>query len=330
MAVAGGCPDRTPVIIPGGMMAGTLYDLMAHYRLGYPDIHTNPAAMARYARLLQETCNLDNYGVPLCMTVEAEDFGAGIDLGNPLKEPRVSFFPAGAVETIPDLTPHPSGRHKAVLDAIGLLSGKDIPVVGNIIGPVSLLTSLTDPMTVFRAMEKRPDEVSQALDHVARHILTFGKEQMSAGADFLVIADPSASGEILGPDYFNRYASPCLNQTITSLKTKRKPVILHICGNIQTILPQLAKMPWDVLSVDSMVALKKLRDYFPDRVLMGNLSTHLLVSSDETRVTASAARCLEYTAVLSPACGIPTITPVANIRAMTAASNPSKKTGIIQ
>jgi [methyl-Co(III) methanol-specific corrinoid protein]:coenzyme M methyltransferase len=123
-AVTGGQADRTPVIIPGGMMSATLEPLVVRQGFSYPQIHTQPDVMARFARRLQETCRLDNVGAPLCMTVEAEAFGAGVDLGSHRMEPQ---------------------------------------------------------------------SVRDALSHLSGAIIHFGRAQLTAGADLILIADPSAA-----------------------------------------------------------------------------------------------------------------------------------------
>ena len=43
-------------------MAGSLYALLEENHLAYPTLHNNAAAMAEYAVLLQQTCEIDNYG----------------------------------------------------------------------------------------------------------------------------------------------------------------------------------------------------------------------------------------------------------------------------
>lgn len=296
--------DRPPVIIPGGMMAGTLAALVIGEGLGYPNPHTDPETMVRYSRLLQEQCGIDNFGVPLCMTVEAEDFAAEIDLGSPLIEPHVAAYPAQTFAEVLALRPSACLRHGVTIEAIRRLAGGDLPVVGNVIGPMSLLTSLIEPTTVYRATVRAPAVVSQALAHVTRHLVAFASEQLEAGADLLVIADPSATGDILGKRAFGELVVPPLSAMVSAVREYGKPVVLHICGNIMPLAQELAEIPWHALSVDSVVSLRKLRPLFPKRALMGNVSTHLLATATNDEVMRASRKALEVATILAPACGL--------------------------
>jgi len=312
--------DRPPVVIPGGMMAGSLFSLLQQAHFSYPDIHINPEKMADYAVLLQKTCGLDNYGVPFCMTIEAEDFGAEIDLGDPLKEPRIIRY---CIENLDDVTariPKPCQRHLTTIEAIARLTGREVPVFGNIIGPTSLLTSLVEPSTVYRAMETNSGKVADALDYLSDHLIDFAKAQLAAGASVITIADPSASGEIIGKEYFRRLVAPAIKKIVDQLKSQDPLVILHICGNIMALVDELAAITWDALSVDSVVSLAKLQSLFPGRTLMGNISTHLLAVSNEDKVYMASRRAVEVAGILSPACGLSTTTMPENISSIVRAA----------
>ncbi len=319
-ALRGDAVDRPPVVIPGGMMAGCLYAILGRMTLSYPALHIDAVAMAEYAVLLQRTCELDNYGVPFCMTVEAEDFGAVIDLGSPLKEPRVIRYPASTLDEVIAMDPVPCLRHQVTLDAISRLAGGDVPVIGNLIGPTSLLTSLVEPTAVYRTMAKDKVKVAGAFEHITWHLVRFVKKQIAAGADVIVLADPGASGEIIGGELFRKLVVPSLNAIIRTIKDCGKPAVLHICGNILPLVEELAAIPWDALSVDSIVSLRKLKDHFPKRPLMGNVSTHMMAVSNEDKVYRASIRAVEISAILAPACGLPTTTLPENIRGMVRAA----------
>lgn len=319
-ALRGDAVDRPPVVIPGGMMAGSLYAILRQASLAYPALHIDAAAMAEYAIHLQRTCELDNYGVPFCMTVEAEDFGAGVDLGNPLKEPRVIRYPASSLDEVLAMDPVPCLRHRVTLDAISRLAGGDVPVIGNLIGPTSLLTSLVEPSVVYRAMAKDKDKIAGAFEHITGHLVRFAQRQIAAGADVIVLADPGSSGEIIGGELFRKFVALPLNAIIRAIKACGKPAVLHICGNILPLVEELAAIPWDALSVDSIVSLRKLKDHFPQRTLMGNVSTHMMAVSNEDKVYRASRRAVEISAILAPACGLPTTTLPENIRGMVRAA----------
>lgn len=312
--------DKVPVIIPGGMMSGVLYDLLQSSTLPYPEIHTELKWMLKYARTLQQTCQLDNTGVPFCMTIEAEDFGALVDMGDRVHEPSIPVEPYKDLDSVLNVSPENRNRHTTTVQAIKELSGADIPVCGNIVGPVSLLTSLVPQGTVFRCMGNNPSLIKEALDHVTEHILRFAIEQIEAGADIVVMADPSSSGELIGPIFFENLVFPIYEKIFTTLNLYKKPLILHICGRVTNLIPILKKLEWAGLSVDSLVSLKKLREQLQGRVLMGNVSTQIMAGSDSRKTYRLTRNILETTTILSPACGLSTQTPLANLKVLAQAA----------
>ena len=144
--------DRPPCICPGGMMNMITKGVMEAANVFWPDAHTNPNLLAGLSMAAHDTNCFENYGVPFCMTVEVENMGAKIDLGDMTHEPRVSEYVINSVSECYDLHPMDckKGRAAIVLEAIDLLKSKanNVPVIGNLTGPVSVASSLMEP-TVF-------------------------------------------------------------------------------------------------------------------------------------------------------------------------------------
>ena len=89
---------EVPCICPGGMMNAIVVDLMDRCGIAWPEAHTDPVMMAELARAVYDHEMFENYGVPFCMTVEAETLGAPVDMGNRECEPHVSGYIIGGVE----------------------------------------------------------------------------------------------------------------------------------------------------------------------------------------------------------------------------------------
>ena len=142
--------DRTPCICPGGMMNMITEELMQTVQIYLPQAHTDAAMMSGLAKAVYEQGCFENYGVPFCMTIEAEEMGAKVDLGSSAYEPHVTEY---VMETVSDWKKLPSvdpehGRARVVLDAIRILKaeGNDVPIVGNLTGPVSTASSVMEPV----------------------------------------------------------------------------------------------------------------------------------------------------------------------------------------
>jgi [methyl-Co(III) methanol-specific corrinoid protein]:coenzyme M methyltransferase len=140
------------------------------------------------------------------------------------------------------------------------------------------------------------------------------------GASVITIADPTATGEILGPKLFAEYAVTYINKVTDAIHAMGLPVIVHICGQVRMVNAHLPGIHGKALSVDAMVNLRLLKEETGVETTMGNLSTYLLEFSDPEKVYQNAKRLMENNIdIMAPACGLSTSTPLANIQAFTAA-----------
>ncbi len=320
-ALLGNKGERVPCICPGGMMNMITSEMMGACSSFWPKAHVDAETMAKLAEFPYKNRLFDNIGVPFCMTVEAEAMGAKVDLGDEFTEPRVCEYAIGTVTEYNKLQPiqMDEGRRKVVLDAIRLLcrSSPDAAIIGNITGPISTASSLIDANVFYRELRKEKAAAHAALDSVTEQLIAFGKAQIEAGAEFIAIADPSGTGEILGPKLFEEYALPALNRICEELKPLCKGVIVHICGQLRTIYPQLAKLKCSGLSVDAVVNIKELRKNLPNMAIIGNISTFALAGGNAAVIQNLCNSTIDGGVdVLAPACGLGTTSTVESISIM--------------
>lgn len=319
-AVKGNSVDRIPTICPGGMMNMITRELMDASEVRLPEAHVNARQMADLAKAIHTFEIFDNVGVPFCMTVEAEDMGARVSLGSDTVEPHVEQY---VIETVDDFSVLHSlnmntGRCKTVLDAISLLKAEtvDIPIIGNITGPISAAGSVMDPVFFYRELVKKRKQTHAYLQFITDQLTSFALAQAEAGADIIAISDPSGTGEILGPKLFDEFLVTYINQILDALP-KDTPTIVHICGKMHKVYEQLAKIHADVLSFDSIVSLKEAKNHLPNHVLMGNVSTYTLEYGTPESVQKLTQSCVRNgSEILSPACGLGMRSPLHNIRAI--------------
>ena len=324
-ALKGERVDRPPFICPGGMMNMVTVEVMQRISAPWPDAHVDPRIMCRLALGVHRLTGIQNLGVPFCMTVEAETLGARVVMGTLETEPRVAGYPLLEVAEWPGLreTGKCPGRAETVTRAVEMLArgNNGLPIIANLTGPISLATSLVEPMVFFKAMGKQPQEVHNFLSFITGELIAFGKAQLQAGAEVLTIADPSGTGEILGPRRFAEFALPYLNRILEELSPCCKATIVHICGRLRSIFKEINQLKTDAVSIDSLTSVAELKNALERKVVVGNVSTYLLQKGRPDRVKLAAAACLRHgAAVLSPACGISPLTPLANLRAMAQAA----------
>lgn len=312
--------DRPPVICPGGMMSAATTAVLDK---AAGNFHTEPAVMADMAEAIWRNTGFENLGVPFCMTVEAELFGSSVDLGDAGVEPRVLTYGAEKLAEIverPLPDPEKDGRSPVVLSAIKLLASRNInvPIIGNITGPLSLATSIMDPLCFFRLMRKMPDEVLTTLHYLTDYLVYFARCQIAAGADTIAIADPTATGEILGSANFHRFILPMLQRLVKEIHAAGGQAIVHICGDATVLLKDLQEIEGAALSFDSLVDLSKAKTVLGDVPVMGNINTQLLHTGERQRIVQAAAGLLaQGIDIIAPACGISLATPRKNLEALT-------------
>lgn len=317
--------DRPPFICPGGMMSMAVTEVMEKTGYFWPEAHRDAVKMARLTQGVSTLGGVENYGTPFCLTVEAEALGAEVDLGSRETEPHVKKYIVHDIEDFPlnsiDVT---QGRAAVVLKAIEILASQDdrVPIIGNLTGPFSLATSLVDPLFFLRALERKRDACHKMLKFVTKSLIQFGKAQLATGANVIVIADPSATGEILGPVSFKEFVLPYLNQISEELEANGTKTIVHICGRAQNLTEELKGLEAAALSVDSVVNLRKLREKLPDKVLMGNVSTQILEWGTPEHIIKAGKHSLKSGAhILAPACGISPKTKINSLRALASVVN---------
>ncbi|MBS3909985.1 MAG: MtaA/CmuA family methyltransferase [Actinobacteria bacterium] len=315
--------DRRPFICPGGMMTMVVTELMEKIECYWPEAHIDAEKMAALTMAANRLAGIENLGVPFCMTVEAEAMGAEVDLGTKDIEPRVVAYAANSMADMDALSAIDvmSGRAKVCVDAVKILKQKapDVPVIANLTGPVSLATSLVDPLVYYRALRKDKEAAHALTGRSTESLIAFGDAMLEAGADVLCIADPSATGEIIGREAFGEFVLPYLNEMLDHFRNVFDvPAIVHICGDVRSLGTALADISAEAISVDSVVGIKTLKELIGGKVTMGNISTRLLEKGEPDSVFKSGMNALVSGGVdiLAPACGISPKTPIRNIRSL--------------
>jgi [methyl-Co(III) methanol-specific corrinoid protein]:coenzyme M methyltransferase len=317
--------DRPPVICVGGMMNAAVVEIMERTGHRLPEGHQDEGLMVQIALDVHEQTGFENFGLPFCMTVEAEGAGSAVSLGSLSCEPKIEkeAYPCVSDVEMRDIQAVVrSGRIPVVLGAIERLSKSHphIPVIGTLTGPISLAASLVDPVTFYKELRTKKKRSHEVLDYVSDLLGTFAELLVEHGAAVVAIGDPSATGEILGPRTFKEYEVKYVNRIADRVHIAGAPLILHICGHLNSVKHLLPELRVEAISTDALVSLPRLKEEHPELVTMGNVSTYLLEFGDAEKVARTTARLVEEGVdIIAPACGLSTSTPLRLIRALTEA-----------
>ena len=315
--------DRPPVICPGGMMNAAIVDVMQQTQHVLPAAHHDSRLMTELAQDVYEYTGFENIGIPFCLTVEAEVLGSKVDYGTLSCEPKIVAEQFASLKEVKKQDQNrmlQDGRVVTVAEACGELVRRhaDVPVIGNLTGPVSATASIVDPMTFLKELRKDPANAHRVLDYVSEFLIGYARLMRESGIEFFSIADPTATGEILGPKLFAEYAVPYLNKVSDAIHAAGGKVIIHICGEMKAVKPWIVQLHGDAISTDAMVNLQSLKAEYPQLVTMGNLSTFLLELGTVDKVAEQTERLVNQGIdIISPACGLSTSTPLEKIRTMT-------------
>ena len=318
-ALLGRPVERPAIICPGGMMSMAVRDVMIAAGETWPEAHLDSRSMAALALAMHDQTRFDNIAVPFCMTVEASLWGAEVEEGSLLVQPRVRrpiLPPDGQADLpTPDLA---NKRVTTVLESISALRQMrpETPIIGNTAGPFSVLAELVEAMMLLRWTRRNVALAQRHMERVTDGLVEYARLQIAAGADVLCISEPTATGDIIGGQGFTEIVLPHLGRLCRAAQGLGVPVIVHICGDVTRILVQLRDLPAEVLSVDNPVDIIGLcREDNPWQV-MGNLSPLLLENGSPERVAAAVRRLVDGgVRLVAPACGIVPTTPLANLQA---------------
>jgi uroporphyrinogen decarboxylase len=191
-------------------------------------------------------------------------------------------------------------------------------------GPFTLAGLLYGAENLLRDIYKNPQGARHILDFTADLYLAYAQLYIDQGVDFVLLAEPTASGDMISRSHFEEFALPVFKKVFSRIRATKARTALHICGNIEDRLDLLNGIGAELVSVDYKVSLEKCRSVFDGRTAFAGNMNPVAVLQRETPEGVERA-CGESIAaagespgyLLMPGCDIPPSTPAENIRAMT-------------
>lgn len=267
------------------------------------------------------------YGYDLVMVfsdtmVEAEAMGAQVLIPEDddpflLEPPRVS--------KLEPADPRKDGRMPVVLEATRRLKElleDEAPILTSLKGPFSLASFLHGIDKLLEDLLTDPERAHEFLRLATENQLAYAEAIIEAGG-IPFIGDPVASGSLISPEMFREFACPYLKQLIRTVHESGVRAGLHICGETRALLADMARTGADFLSIDEMDLALARREVGESAVLMGNVSTKLMLEGPADEVTQASRNCLARGGqglILSSSCDVPTDSPKENVQALVAAA----------
>ena len=241
-----------------------------------------------------------------------------------LGEPRVRTL--ADVKSLPEPDVARQGRYPLMLDALRRIVaavGRETAVVACFDQyPFSLAAPLMGRNQLMLAVHDDPALVQALMERCHRFGLAYGRALAEAGADLLTGGDSPAG--LIGPERYREFAWPWERRLIGDLKAATgKPVSLHICGNAESILADMARTGADVLEIDYRTDLTfAARTVGPEITLWGNLDpVAVFAQGAPTSVRTAARQALTAMSshprfILGSGCTLAVETPFENVDAL--------------
>jgi MtaA/CmuA family methyltransferase len=316
----GGKPDSLP-LMPITMMAAA--DAIG---VPYKQYATDARTLARGQVAIAERFDFDYVSAISDPGVEAADCGASIlfpddappavDEGAALLREKETL--AGLKAPRPENGRRMSNRVEAVR-ALKSAAGKDKLVEGWVEGPCAEAADLRGINQLMLDFMDDPKFIEDLFDFVADLAIEFAASQVKAGADIIGVGDAAAS--LVGPVIYETFDLPRIKRIVSAIRATGALVRLHICGDINPLLPLIGRIGCDIVDADSMVSLSAARLALgPRAALLGNIDPVRVLRNgtvaDTEKAIAACARDAGYPYIVGAGCEVTRDTPLDNVRVL--------------
>ena len=304
--------DRVPAYIFSGSCNAKLVGATIREFLQDPRVFAK-AQIAAYERYMPDIMIMM---WDLSMDIEA--------MGNELRYPedsmsvvtKVYLAEKGNLSSLQVPDPHKDGRLPGYLEAC--VETKKVvteaPVSGVIAGPWTIAMGLRGATSLIVDTKKDPDFVHELMQICTEATRKFTEALSEVGVG-IGYSEAPASCDLISPNMYREFVLPYHKELITYFNAKKTGVGLHVCGNANPILEDLASTGASNVSVDSRTALDKAAEVFSRKaVLIGNVPTDCFLADSKEVMKNAIEACLEKAPkdsgyILAPGCEVPTIAP---------------------
>jgi [methyl-Co(III) methanol-specific corrinoid protein]:coenzyme M methyltransferase len=297
--------DRPPVCC---MTTSVTVDQMRAVGSYWPGANTDAREMANLAMAAHSVVGFESVRIPFCLTVEAEVLGATVDLGKMDRTPMIK----GHNLTLGDEVPIPEtmedrGRIPVVLESIpmlGKMTAGEVPVIPL---AVSLLMGILQD----------PGAVHDMVGACSRFCMGYLENLETAGADAILISNPSASAEMLSREMHEEFSAQYTKSALAGVREAK--TVIHICGASTPLLENMISLGVDGLSVEEKVDPFEAVEIVKGRAaLVGNVGVvSPLLQGTPGDVKRETLRTMKAGFdIINPGCGLAPGIPMENLRTM--------------
>ena len=289
----------------------------------WPEANFDAAQMAELSIQPSRMFGFATAKGPFCITVESSRFGADLNPGEKNAQPSVAGSPFFSDVEIPDVPEFMSpdeyvsgGRCAMVIEAAAKVRKEhpELFTIAGCIDPFSVSYLLTGVDNFLMGLLMDPDRCDAWVSAITPHLTEYVKVLSENADDVQIIAE--ASSEIMPPECFEQFVAVPVRKMVSAAKGF---TTIHACGETSDVLEDLAGLGEDGLSVESINGAEEIYERVSGKVrLIGGIPpVSMLLQGKPDAIVANAKRYsdLGY-ALITPECGVPPMTPNANLEAL--------------
>ena len=193
--------------------------------------------------------------------------------------------------------------------------GEDMVVFGESEGAFTAAANLVGTEAFMRWCFKAKDKVAQVLEVAKEAAIAAANFAFDQGADYYVFAEPTSGPALLSPRMYKQFVLPLEQEIISKVKG---PVVLHICGNTDSIIELICETGAVGMSIEEKANMKRATEiaHSKGKVVFGNVATAttLFNGTPEACYQESKEALENGTDFLCPGCGVAPMSPLENLR----------------
>jgi MtaA/CmuA family methyltransferase len=315
--------DRPPIF---SGMGNVIKPVLDNYGIVFSRVHRDPQLMAKAAAGMYRVFGYECAVVPFDLGVEAEALGAKMNFYDEVEGLLYPTIKEKSVKEADDIRiPNDlerAGRIPVVTGAIKALReelGDEVAIGTYVLGPFTLAGQVKELDELFEESFLEPEKTNKLLEKLSDFIIRVSRIYRDAGADYITLREMGGTSDVMSPKSFKSLIKPHLIRILSAMP---RPSILHICGDTNSIITDMAECGADAVSVDQKNCMAETRQKLgPEAIILGNFDPIKVLHKGEVKNVGPAV--LESlkggASAVWPGCDIWPEVPKENMEALMAA-----------
>lgn len=243
-------------------------ELINKLQLSFYEVNTDGEKMAEMAQNIAKLRKDTIVKLPFCSTIESEALGSKIKIGEDSCSTRVEEYVINSVDNLENIekADFNKGRIKEVLKAVSILKNQGEIVCINVVGPITIATSLMDSTLFYKLLRKEKEKMNKFMKLIEDTIKEYIDKALEKGVDIISFADPVGSIDIVGPKVYKEISGKITYNILKYLENKKEDKIVHICGKASTSLEKIGLINLKSIEINNNITygealINLLKDY---------------------------------------------------------------------